>query len=72
MGFAAHLSYRWMEPLIYGSIKYIPLAIIGGFSTQDAALVHFFNITNGHLNHANINWDYSFLNYFLKNTKMRI
>ncbi|WP_367889171.1 sterol desaturase family protein [Polaribacter filamentus] len=52
IGFAAHLRYRWMESLIYGSIKYIPLAIIGGFCAQDVALVHFFNITNGHLNHA--------------------
>jgi sterol desaturase/sphingolipid hydroxylase (fatty acid hydroxylase superfamily) len=72
MGFAAHLRYHWMEPVIYSSIKYIPLAIIGGFSAQDVALVHFFNITIGHLNHANINWDYGFIKYVLNNPKMHI
>ncbi len=72
MGFAAHLRYRWMEPLIYGSIKRIPLAIISSFCAQDVALVHFSNITIGHLNHVNINWDYGFLKYFLKNKKIRV
>ncbi|WP_405609256.1 sterol desaturase family protein [Polaribacter sp. Asnod1-A03] len=72
MGFAAHLRYHWMEPVVYNSLKYIPLAIIGGFSAQDVAMVHFFNIFIGHLNHANINWDYGFLKYILNNPKMHI
>ena len=72
MGFAAHLRYHWMEPVVYNSMKYVPLAIMGGFTAQDVALVHFFNITIGHLNHANINWDYGFLKYILNNPKMHI
>lgn len=72
MGFAAHLRYHWMEPVVYNSMKYIPLAIMGGFTAQDVAIVHFFNITIGHLNHANINWDYGFLKYILNNPKMHI
>ncbi len=72
MGFAAHLRYHWMEPVVYNSLKYIPLAIIGGFSAQDVALVHFFNITIGHLNHANIGWDYGVLKYIFNNPKMHI
>jgi sterol desaturase/sphingolipid hydroxylase (fatty acid hydroxylase superfamily) len=72
MGFAAHLRYHWMEPVVYNSMKYIPLAIMGGFTAQDVAVVHFFNITIGHLNHANINWDYGFLKYILNNPKMHI
>ena len=72
MGFAAHLRYHWMEPIFYNSMKYIPLAIIGGFTAKDIAFVHFFNITIGHLNHANINWDYGFLKYILNNPKMHI
>ena len=72
MGFAAHLRYHWMEPVVYNSLRYIPLAIIGGFSAQDVAFVHFFNITIGHLNHANINWDYGWLKYILNNPKMHI
>ena len=72
MGFAAHLRYHWMEPVFYKSMKYIPLAIMGGFSAQDVAIVHFFNIAIGHLNHANINWDYGYLKYILNNPKMHI
>lgn len=72
MGFAAHLRYHWMEPILYNLMKYIPLAIMGGFSAQDVAIVHFFNIAIGHLNHANINWDYGYLKYILNNPKMHI
>lgn len=72
MGFAAHLRYHWMEPVVYNSMKYIPLAIMGGFTAKDVAIVHFFNITIGHLNHANINWDYGWLKYILNNPKMHI
>jgi len=72
MGFAAHLRYHWMEPVVYKSIKYIPLAIMGGFTAQDVAVVHFFNIIVGHLNHANINLDYGILKYIFNNPKMHI
>ncbi|MFV0248005.1 MAG: sterol desaturase family protein [Tenacibaculum sp.] len=72
MGFAAHFRYHWMEPVVYNSMKYIPLAIMGGFTVQDVAIVHFFNIAVGHLNHANINLDYGFLKYILNNPKMHI
>ena len=72
MGFAAHLRYHWMEPVVYNSLKYIPLAIIGGFTAKDVAIVHFFNIVIGHLNHANINWNYGYLKYVLNNPKMHI
>ena len=67
-----HLRYHWMEPVIYKSIKYIPLAIIGGFTAQDIAVVHFFNIIAGHLNHANIAWDYGPFKFILNNPKMHI
>ena len=72
MGFAAHLRYHWMEPVVYNSLRYIPLAIIGGFSAQDVAFVHFFNIIIGHLNHANINWDYGWFKFIFNNPKMHI
>ena len=72
MGFAAHFRYHWMEPVIYKSMLYIPLAIIGGFSIQDVFIVHFFAITIGHLNHANLGWDYGFLKYIFNNPKMHI
>ncbi|WP_418512319.1 sterol desaturase family protein [Corallibacter sp.] len=72
MGFAAHLRYHWMEPVVYKSLLYIPIAIIGGFDAQDVAIVHFFAIAIGHLNHANLGWDYGPLKYILNNPKMHI
>lgn len=72
MGFAAHLRYHWMEPVLYKSLLYIPIAIIGGFDAQDVAIVHFFNISIGHLNHANLGWDYGYLKYVFNNPKMHI
>ena len=72
MGFAAHLRYHWMEPIIYKSMLYIPLAIVGGFNIQDVFIVHFFTIAIGHLNHANLGWDYGFFKYIFNNPKMHI
>jgi sterol desaturase/sphingolipid hydroxylase (fatty acid hydroxylase superfamily) len=72
MGFAAHLRYHWMEPIVYKSLLYIPIAIIGGFDAQDVAIVYFFTIIVGHLNHANLGWDYGFLKYVFNNPKMHI
>ena len=72
MGFAAHLRYHWMEPIVYKSLLYIPIAIIGGFDAKHVAIVHFFSITIGHLNHANLGWDYGVLKYIFNNPKMHI
>ena len=72
MGFAAHLRYHWMEPVIYNSIRYIPLAIIANYSSQDVAIIYFFSIAIGHLNHANLGWDYGILKYVFNNPKMHI
>ncbi|MAP55301.1 sterol desaturase family protein [Altibacter sp.] len=72
MGFAAHLRYHWMEPVVYKSLLYIPIAIIGGFDAQDVAIVHFFALTVGHLNHANLGWDYGPFKYIFNNPKMHI
>lgn len=72
MGFAAHFRYNWMEPIVYKSILYLPLMLIGGFSLEDVFIVHFFSIAIGHLNHANIGWDYGFLRYIFNNPKMHI
>ncbi len=72
MGFAAHFRYNWMEPIVYKSLLYIPIALIGGFSLEDVFIVHFISIAIGHLNHANLGWDYGFLKYIFNNPKMHI
>jgi sterol desaturase/sphingolipid hydroxylase (fatty acid hydroxylase superfamily) len=72
MGFAAHLRYHWMENVVYKSILYIPISLIGGWDVQNVFIVHYFTILVGHLNHANINWDYGILKYIFNNPKMHI
>jgi sterol desaturase/sphingolipid hydroxylase (fatty acid hydroxylase superfamily) len=56
MGFAAHLRYHWMENVVYRSIEYIPLALLG-IGLYDFFVIHIFTLTWGHFNHANITVD---------------
>jgi sterol desaturase/sphingolipid hydroxylase (fatty acid hydroxylase superfamily) len=72
MGFAAHFRYNWMEPLVYKSILYVPIILIGGVNLQDVFIVHFITIAIGHLNHANLGWAYGLLKYIFNNPKMHI
>lgn len=72
MGFAAHLRYHFGETLVYNSFKYVTLAMIFGFQLELAFIVHGIAITIGHLNHANLGWDYGTFKYIFNNPKMHI
>jgi sterol desaturase/sphingolipid hydroxylase (fatty acid hydroxylase superfamily) len=66
MGFAAHLRYHPMETLVYRTIEYVPLAMIG-FGLTDFFLVHLFTLSIGHLNHSNVYLPLGKLGYLLNN-----
>lgn len=53
MGFAAHLRYHWMENVVYRTLEYIPLALLG-IGLYDFFIIHVFALTIGHYNHSNI------------------
>jgi sterol desaturase/sphingolipid hydroxylase (fatty acid hydroxylase superfamily) len=53
MGFAAQLRYHWMENIVYRTIEYIPLALLG-IGLYDFFVIHIFALAWGHFNHANI------------------
>ena len=53
MGFAAHLRYHWMENIVYRTIEYIPLALLG-IGLFDFFIIHIFALAVGHYNHSNI------------------
>ena len=72
MGFAAHLRYHWMETVVYKSMLYLPVAIIGGWEFEDVFWVHTFAILIGHLNHANVHITYGPLKYILNNPVMHL
>jgi len=53
MGFAAHLRFHWMENVVYRSLEYIPLALLG-IGLHDFFIIHIFTLAWGHYNHSNI------------------
>jgi len=53
MGFAAHLRYHWMETIVYRTMEYIPLALLG-IGLYDFFIIHIFTLAVGHYNHSNI------------------
>ncbi|MCY7410649.1 MAG: sterol desaturase family protein [Chitinophagales bacterium] len=71
MGFAAHLRFHWMETIVYRSIEYIPLAMIG-FGINDFIMVHIFTLAIGHLNHSNLKISWGPLKYLFNSPQMHI
>ncbi len=71
MGFAAQFRFHFMETIIYKTVQYIPLAMIG-FGIQEFFVVHMFAVFVGHLNHANLGWNYGIFGYVFNNPKMHI
>lgn len=71
MGFAAHLRFHWMETVIYKTIQYVPLAMIG-FGLKDFFIIHIITVIIGHLNHSNLNISYGPLKYIFNNPVMHI
>ena len=62
MGFAAHLRYHWMENIVYRTLEYIPLALIG-IGLRDFFIIHIFTLAIGHFNHSNFQLNLGFLKY---------
>jgi sterol desaturase/sphingolipid hydroxylase (fatty acid hydroxylase superfamily) len=71
MGFAAHLRYHWMENIIYKSIEYIPLSMLG-FGLLDYFAANIVAISIGHFNHSNLNIPLGPFKYVLNNPQMHI
>lgn len=71
MGFAAHLRFHWMETVVYRTIEYIPLALIG-IGLRDFFVIHIFTLAVGHFNHSNFNVSLGPLKYLFNNPQMHI
>ncbi|MEJ6777063.1 MAG: sterol desaturase family protein [Crocinitomicaceae bacterium] len=72
MGFSAHLRYHFMENIFYRTGMYIFLGYLFNFKLEHAFFLHGATIIIGHINHANIGWDYGPLKYIFNNPKMHI
>lgn len=71
MGFAAQMRYHWMENIVYRTIEYVPLGMIG-FGIQDFFLVYMTSFAIGHFNHANFTIPLGPFKYFFNNPEMHI
>ncbi|MBD1396457.1 sterol desaturase family protein [Pontibacter sp. JH31] len=71
MGFAAHLRFHWGETVVYRTLEYIPLAMIG-FGIQDFFLVHIFATAIGHFNHSNLHLPLGPFRFLFNNPQMHI
>ncbi|WP_436516015.1 sterol desaturase family protein [Ekhidna sp. To15] len=71
MGFAAHLRYHWMETIVYRTIEYLPLALIG-IGLRDFFIIHIFTLAVGHFNHSNFKLNLGPLRYVFNNPQMHI
>lgn len=71
MGFAALLRYHWMENILYRSLEYIPLAMIG-FGISDFFIVHIFTLVAGQIGHANLNIPLGKLKYIFNGPQMHL
>ena len=72
MGFSAHLRYHWMENILYKPLKTLALMLVIGAQPEHAFFVHFFSITIGHLNHANVRITWGPLKYIFNNSVMHL
>lgn len=72
MGFAAHLRFHFVETFLYKTALYLFLSYMLSFKLEYAFVMHYITILIGHLNHANVGWDYGVLKYILNNPKMHI
>ncbi len=71
MGFATHFRFHFAETILYKTLQYIPLAMIG-CSLSSFMIIHIIGIAIGHLNHSNLNWNYGPLKYILNNPRMHL
>ena len=71
MGFAALLRYHWMENILYRTLEYIPLAMIG-FGITDFFIVHIFTLVIGQLSHANLKIPLGYFKYLFNGPQMHL
>lgn len=71
MGFAAHLRFHPAETVVYRTLEYLPLAMIG-FGIDQFFVVHAVAVLIGHWNHGNVVVPLGPLRYVLNNPQMHI
>jgi sterol desaturase/sphingolipid hydroxylase (fatty acid hydroxylase superfamily) len=71
MGFGALMRYHFMEQIIYRTLEYLPLAMMG-FGISNFFIVHMFTFITGQLGHANLYLPLGKLRYILNGPQMHL
>jgi sterol desaturase/sphingolipid hydroxylase (fatty acid hydroxylase superfamily) len=71
MDWIGNFRFHWMEIVIYRSFKYLPLVILG-VDSQIILVIAIIATLVGHLNHANLNWDYGIFRYVFNSPRFHI
>ena len=66
-----NFRFHWVEAVFYRVLQYVPLGLMG-FS-PDVLMAHaVVGTIIGHLNHANLDWDYGPFRFVINNPRMHI
>ena len=71
MDWIVSFRFSWVEIIVYRSLQYLPLAVMG-FGTEAIMFHAVFGTLIGHLNHANVRLDYGPLRYLLNSPAMHL
>jgi len=71
MDWIVAFRFQWTEVVVYRTALFVPLAWFG-FGLEAIMFHAIFGTLIGHLNHANLQWDYGPLRYLLNSPKMHI
>jgi len=71
MDFIGNFRFHWMESVVYKSLSYLPLVLVGA-DGQVVLAVAVVGTLIGHLNHANLAIDWGPLRYVINSPRMHI
>ena len=71
MDWIGSFRFHWMEIIIYRTFKYVPLVILG-VNPQIILTIAIIATLIGHLNHANLKWDYGIFRYVLNSPRFHV
>jgi sterol desaturase/sphingolipid hydroxylase (fatty acid hydroxylase superfamily) len=71
MDWVASFRFHWMEIVVYRSLLYVPLVLLGGDLTPLFAVAVFSTVW-GHFNHANVNLGLGPLGYVFNSPRMHL
>ncbi|MEX1026034.1 MAG: sterol desaturase family protein [Planctomycetota bacterium] len=71
MDWAANFRFHWIEVVVYRSLLFVPLGLLGG-NVEPLFAVAVFATFYGHLNHANLKLQFGPLRYVLNGPEMHM